>query len=166
MRMSQDYFQSVGGGDRAPASVPEAWFRSWRKRECSDREYHIGTAAWVAENVLKYPPREYPQLAPFLKVYAERRIAEKESRNGEHARKIGHWVSVLIKYQSENQADLDLLSWCREKCDDAKLTGMMERLQSQILEHGKFPFPFSDFKIASTALRKDCDERRNQGGAA
>jgi hypothetical protein len=162
--MSRSYFQNIGGGDREPANVPEAWFRSWRKRECSDQEYHIGTASWVAENVFKYPPREYPALPGFLKSYSERRIAQNESRNTENASKIGQWVFMTVKYQSENQADLELLAWCREKCDSAKMTGMVQRLQSQILEFGKHRFPITDFQIASKALRKDSEERRNLGG--
>lgn len=158
--MNAEVFSQIGTQERDPQSVPETYFRSWMRKECSDREYHAGVADWVASNLFKYSPRRYPQLPGQLQSYVDRRLKGFEGRNHDNAVDLGCWIQTVVKYQSANESDLKLLIWCQEKLE---AVGLVERAKNVAAHLRGFnqELPGDDLLRACEVLKKDHDERMN-----
>lgn len=149
-------------------SMTHAFFIEWRQSRLDTRSYHVANAVWVAENTFKYPVTPYNQIAAPLKDYARARALGQRERDGAISFRLGAWVYGVQRAYQENAANMEMLTWCLEKCQDAGMKDRAEVLEHKIAQFHSTHLP-EEMPAALEAMKRDARDgqpRAMRGGAA
>lgn len=128
---ANSYLGQVGQWNSEP-SLPELLFREFIGKRITERDYNVGTAVWVADNLGKYQPSVYPQMASPIRDYIRDRTDERIPREPARSFRLGRWTFQVKSAHVQNGADELLLRWCIEKLSGVKLTTAVADVESQV----------------------------------
>ena len=165
---SRGFIASIGVSSGPAASIPEEIFRAFKRGEMGEREYQVGNAAWVADNLWKYNPQPYPPLADRLCSYARSRSVWQGVRDESQAQALGIWLAMIHRAVSENTGNQELLLWCKSKCLDAGMKERAAKIDEMLRNYHAHRLP-EITQAALDAQKHDMEEkrrsaRRSEGG--
>lgn len=131
---SGDILKMIGtsGG---PRSFTEEIFRSYMKKEITEEAYYEQNSIWVAENCASYRPNFMPTLAPVIKAYVGSRLSGARERDPLLARNLGNYLYEVTMCVDNNQADVKLFEWARDRCLAIGLEDLSKKLTKRIEEY-------------------------------
>lgn len=141
----------------AEPSMPELLFRS--RNTMDEAEYHVATAAWVADNVGEYRPRPYPALSEPVRLYIDQRVHGTRGLDAELSRRLGVWIFTVLNLRAQNEADVSVFEWCRGKLAAVGLAGHLGRIDSGLAAYRAASYPATIFERACGVQKQDAIER-------
>lgn len=120
------------------------------------------TANTLHQRLHHFLPKPYPQPTIALQDYVSARAQGLVKREPFLARANADWLQAVLGAWHENQADVELFAWARERCQASKNTPAIDALERHLSTYELNAFPRSTYDEARRVQVADSDEARRQ----